>query len=77
MCSKETSLTAAFKEKKEIRIRNGSSENGLFYTWYLLDVEPLGTNQDEARREAANPFWEKLCGGRLESRVQHRGGAYL
>ncbi len=28
--------------------------------WYLLVVELQGTNQDEERRGAPNPFWEKL-----------------
>ena len=49
----------------------------LFCVWYLPVVELQGTNQVEERRGGPNPFWEKLCRGRLESRVQQQGGAYL
>lgn len=49
------------------------------FIWYLLVVELQGTNRDEERKGGPNPFWEKLCRGRLESCVQHKrqGGAYL
>lgn len=51
----------------------------LFLFWYLLVGELQETNQDEERKRGANPFWEKLRRGKLESRVQHerQGRAYL
>lgn len=43
------------------------------YVWYLLVVELQGTSRGEERKGGPNPFWEKLCGGRLkESGVQRK-----
>lgn len=44
-----------------------TKKDDLLCIWYLLVVELQGTNQDEERREVPNPFWEKLCRGRLEN----------
>lgn len=54
-------------------------KDSLFLFWYLLVVALQGTSRVEERKGGPNPFWETLCGGRLESGVERkrRGGACL
>lgn len=47
----------------EPRDKTGSES---IYVWYLLVVELQGTSRAEERKGRPNPFWEKLCGGRLK-----------
>lgn len=54
-------------------------EDSLFLFWYLLVGALQGTSRVEERKGGPNPFWETLCGSRLESGVERkrRGGACL